>query len=186
MRREFRGRIAALIILLTSSCGMRDEPPAATNDNHLSTQTAQLSPASMQRNPAMSIPSASRPAPPVVAPIELDGVRYQQDNESRKHGGDQSVGYLVAIDIQSGGRLWMQKIYEYNETPTPGAPSPMGLYFKSMKLDATRGAILIENESGGGYELNIKTRAVTLKYAPASRPSQNNYSDLPLPPPRKP
>lgn len=132
------------------------------------------------------MPSASRPAPPIVPPIEFNGVRYQQDNESRKHGGDQSVGYLVAIDIHSGERLWMQKVYEYNETPTPGAPPPMGLYFKSMKLDAARGAIVVENESGTVYEVDIKTHAIALKYSPGSQASPNNYADLPLPPPRVP
>lgn len=101
-------------------------------------------------------PSASRKAPPQVEPVVHAGVRYEQDMQSGKHGGDQPGGYLVAIDPASGERLWMLKVYE---VPTQSdAPFQPGRYFRSMKLAADGAHLEIENEVGGKYLVDLAGR----------------------------
>jgi hypothetical protein len=66
-----------------------------------------------------------------VAPVEIDGIRYEQDTESYRHGGDQPGGYLVAIDPKTGNRLWMLKVYPVEDHRAAGVTGG-GLYFSSM------------------------------------------------------
>lgn len=76
-------------------------------------------------------PKASRPSAPFVEPGEIDGTRYQQDTESYRYGGDQPGGYLVAIDANSGARLWMLKVYSVEDHRAAGVTAG-GRYFSSM------------------------------------------------------
>ncbi len=117
-------------------------------------------------------PQASRPAPPDVAPIEIKGVRYQQDMQSYDHGGDQPGGYLCAIDIKTGQRLWMLKVYEVQDH-SPSGVDTIGLYFKSMKQVPGRDELEVENESGSRFVVDVVKRTST----PVSKPRSN-----PLPP----
>jgi hypothetical protein len=114
-------------------------------------------PSSIEENTVMSEPpSASRKAPPHVEPVVHAGVRYEQDMQSGKHGGDQPGGYLVAIDPASGERLWMLKVYE---VPTQAdAPFQPGRYFRSMRLAADGAHLEIENEAGGRYLVDLAAR----------------------------
>lgn len=103
------------------------------------------------------MPSPSRPSPPVVSPIVHNGVRYEQDMQSYRHGGTQSGGYLVAINQASGERLWMLKVYEIPSQDGAGVSTP-GRYFKSMRLLPDGAHIEIESEVGGKYVVDIRER----------------------------
>ncbi|MBF6649852.1 PQQ-binding-like beta-propeller repeat protein [Methylobacter sp. BlB1] len=98
--------------------------------------------------------SNSRPAPPVVAPIERNGIRYEQDMQSYDHGGDQPGGYLTAIDVKTGERLWMVKVYEVSDQSESGVDS-IGIYFKSMALIPGRDALEIEDETGRRFIFDL-------------------------------
>lgn len=102
-------------------------------------------------------PGASRPAPPVVEPVLIDGVRYQQDTEALSHGGDQRGGYLVAVDSASGARLWMLKVYLVPSAPTPALPS-FGRHFRRMTVLPGGKTLEIENEVGGVYRVDLGAR----------------------------
>lgn len=104
-------------------------------------------------------PKASRPSAPVVAPVEINGVRYQQDTESSRHGGDQPGGYLVAIDIQTGARLWMLKVYEVEDHRASGVTGG-GRYFQSLTVLPDESSLEIVNEAGGRYKVDIVKRTV--------------------------
>jgi hypothetical protein len=92
--------------------------------------------------------SGSRLAPPVVAPIERNGIRYEQEMQSYDHGGDQPGGYLTAMDVKTGERLWMLKVYEVLDQSESGVDS-IGIYFKSMALIPERDALEIEEDETG-------------------------------------
>jgi hypothetical protein len=96
----------------------------------------------------------SRPSPPDVPPIEHVGVRYEQDRYDTR-SGDQLGGYLAAIDAKTGTRLWRIKVYDV--TQTPGSPGEMALYFRSMHLDEQHTGLLIENEAGSTYRVDLAT-----------------------------
>jgi hypothetical protein len=113
------------------------------------------------------MPSPSRPSAPVVAPILYKGVRYEQDMQSYSHGGTQSGGYLVAVDPQSGERLWMLKVYEVPSQDAAGVSTP-GRYFRSMRLLPEKGEIEVENEVGGKYIIDLNSRTSTWISGPDS------------------
>lgn len=99
-------------------------------------------------------PSASRPSAPEVPPVVHDGVRYEQDRYDDR-AGDQRGGYLAAVDVATGQRLWRVKVYAIAPQP-PGAPT-LAMYFRSMRLDPGCKALVIENEAGGVYRVDLAT-----------------------------
>lgn len=101
-------------------------------------------------------PSASRPSAPVVQPIEHDGVRYRED-ETDERNGDQDGGYLAAFDIATGNRLWRLKVYPVSRGGPPGAPKG-SIHFRAMTLEQGGTVLRIENEAGGIYQVELKSR----------------------------
>lgn len=115
-------------------------------------------------------PQRSRPAPPFVAPIEYKGIRYEQDSQSTKFGGDASTGYLVAIEPATNARLWMLKVYA-PFSKAPNAPTGGGsVYFGSMVLGANENELIIETEFGTRYLVNLTMRTSTLIFKPDQHP----------------
>lgn len=113
-----------------------------------------------------TMPNSRRPAPPEVEPIEHKGVRYEQDMHSSRYGGTQPGGYLVAIDPETGARLWMLKVYEI---PTQAdAPFQPGRYFRNMHLLPDSDEIEIESEVGGKYLIDLSKRTSTWLSGPDS------------------
>lgn len=102
-------------------------------------------------------PKTSRPSAPVVEPVEIDGIRYQQDTESFRHGADQPGGYLVAIDLKTGDRLWMLKVYPVQDHRAAGVTGG-GLYFRSMAVVPGEKVLEIVNEAGGRHRVNVTQR----------------------------
>lgn len=101
-------------------------------------------------------PSASRPSSPEVPPVVLDGVRYEQDRYDDR-AGDQHGGYLAALDAATGECLWRVKVYTLAPQP-PNAPA-LAMYFRSMRLSPDGKALVIENEAGGVYRVDLATHA---------------------------
>ena len=115
-------------------------------------------------------PGSSRPPPPRVDPVEYQGIRYEQDMEAARHGGDQPGGYLVAIDPASGARVWMLKVYTVPEPTRAGLPR-MGRYFKRMALLPGSEELEIENEVGGVYRVDLASRKSRWVSGPDSKPN---------------
>ena len=99
--------------------------------------------------------------------IEHKGLRYQQDFQALRHGGDQRGGYLVAVDPKTGDRLWMLKVYPVADHSAAGVESP-GIHFRSMQLVAGREELEIENEVGGRYLVDLNKRSATWVSGPES------------------
>ena len=104
-----------------------------------------------------------------MLPVEHNGVRYQQDMQAFRHGGNQRGGYLVAVDPASGERLWMLKVYEVPDHSAAGVESP-GRYFRRMALLDGGAALEIENEVGGIYRVDLGARTSTWVSGPDSKP----------------
>ncbi len=111
-----------------------------------------------QEKPAMTPPSASRPAPPVVAPVELDGVRYLEDMIDERDG-DQAGGYLAAIKIGSGEKLWRLKVYDVPDYRAEGI-SGNSRHFSELQPDDGGAALIVTNEAGGRYRVDLAARTV--------------------------
>lgn len=95
---------------------------------------------------------------------------------SYDHGGDQPGGYLCAVDIATGQRLWMLKVYEVQDH-SPFGVDVIGLYFKTMKQVPGRGELEIENESGSRFLVDVEQRTSTL----ISKPRANQLPPIKIP-----
>lgn len=106
------------------------------------------------------LPDASRVPPPDVPPVEHKGIRYAQEMQGLDHGFDQATGYLVAYDAKTNEQLWAVKVYEVETVPGL-EPDVQWIYFKSMSLVPGRDELLIENEVGGRYLIDLEKRSST-------------------------
>lgn len=100
-----------------------------------------------------------RIAPPVVEPVERDGVRYEQAADGRDFGADTADGVLVATEIASGRRLWVLTVYR-----TPIEPKleldVQWRFFVSMAFDPD-GRLRITNEADRSFLVDVRSREVT-------------------------
>ncbi|WP_293371879.1 hypothetical protein [Nevskia sp.] len=107
----------------------------------------------------MSIPpAASRPPAPTIVPVEHDGIRYEQGKTDERRG-DQAGGYLTAFNAQNGMQLWRVKVYEVADHRAAGVSSG-AIHFRTMMLSGDYSAILIENEVGSRFSVDLTSRRV--------------------------
>jgi hypothetical protein len=125
-------------------------------------------------------PDSSRPPPPVVVPLEHDGIRYAPDDHPPVGSGSRQGGYLAAFDAKTGVKLWSALVYDIQEDPF--APIQPGRHFKSLSLLPGATGIDVEDEYGVHYAFDFATRTAqrtspvaTLRDMPIKRP-------LPVPP----
>lgn len=111
--------------------------------------------------PAVPFPSVQpkRPAPPKVAPVTFEGIRYEQASSSDIKNGDQRTGYLAAYKADTNERLWVVKVYDLKTIPHLER-DVQEIYFKKMEVSPKTREIIVENEGGGRYAVNVDTRAV--------------------------
>jgi hypothetical protein len=127
-----------------------------------------------------TFPDASRPPPPVVAPLEHDGIRYAPDEHASAGAGSGQGAYLAAVDASTGAKLWSALVYEIEEDPF--APIQPGRYFKSLTLLPDATGIDVEDKYGPHYAFDFATRTaqrITPMAAPRDMPTKR---PLPVPP----
>lgn len=164
-RRATLTALATVGALLAAACGERPAPPAAAP----APASAAVAAAAPVPPPAASAAvadaavapagQADRLAPPVVPPVERDGVRYTQAESGRDVGLDQVGGVLVATEIASGKRLWVLAVYPNPVDPAKEADAQW-IFFKSMAFGAD-GRLRIVNEADAGFSVDLATRSVT-------------------------
>jgi len=104
-------------------------------------------------------PRLSRIPAPQVAPIEIDGVRYEQVRNGLLAGLDQMGGWLAAVEVASGKQLWVLKVYDNRRDPTLEGDA-QDVFFRSMTRQAD-GSLLIENERRGRFVVDPAARTVS-------------------------
>ena len=127
-------------------------------------------------------PQASRPAPAEIAPIEHNGIRYIQDTVNQSDG-DQNGGYLAAIDIETGNKLWRIAVYEVPDYSAEHLEND-GLYFRSMQLVPGQNQLEIVNESGTRYLVDVDARSST--YVDGPPPESMQEPEAPAKPKPRP
>lgn len=169
-------RIAVIAALWVAAAGTFATGSAARTNNHPN-DAARPAAVPAQENQTMpATPQSSRPAPPDVAPVEYKGIRYQQDMASYAHGGDQPGGYLAAIDVKTGERLWLLKVYELQDHSAAGVDN-IGVYFRTMELVPGRDELAIENEVGGRFVVDLARRTAT----PVAQPVPTSLPPIKIP-----
>lgn len=119
----------------------------------------------------MSSPlSSSRKAPPMVPPIERDGVRYEQDVERQRRDDASRGGSLLAIDAATGHKLWEARLYDNPYVPKVPPGNPV-IWFTRMAFVDRADAVEIETVGGNRYQVDLHTHEVKkTASAPPSAP----------------
>ena len=100
-----------------------------------------------------------RAAPEPVAPVTFEGRRYETIDFGKARGLDQNGGYVAAIDEASGRELWVQRVYRVRyDRRLEG--DKQDVFITGLTLLPEARALVIENERGARYRLDLRTRKV--------------------------
>ena len=123
-------------------------------------EDSKMTPDHAADKPPLPQVAAKRRAPPEVAAVTLDGVRYEQAVLARgEAGGGQRTGYLAACKGASGERLWRVRVYELQADPRLEG-DVQDVFFSSMTASPDGHGLLIANERGDRFAVDVRTRAV--------------------------
>lgn len=105
---------------------------------------------------------AKRSAPKPVPPISYQGVVYSVIHWGFMVGTKQNGGYLRATEEKTGKVLWT--IHVYKTANDVSRESDVGdVFITKTTLDKTRQVLLVENEKGEHFEVNLNTQEVIKK-----------------------
>ncbi|MEN8741690.1 MAG: hypothetical protein ABF308_18220 [Phaeobacter gallaeciensis] len=115
--------------------------------------------------------------PADVAPVTLDGVRYEAIHWGKQRGLGQNGGFVAAYDVASGDELWVQRIYEivYGNK----SPQKYDIFIRDMIPIDGGAALRIIDGTGRVFRLMLNNRDVLLVAEPVTAPTKPS----PLKPP---
>ncbi|MEN9868967.1 MAG: hypothetical protein RL748_4557 [Pseudomonadota bacterium] len=131
-------------------------------------------------------------SPPKIAPLEYQGIRYQQDRESKFDGREFAATYLSAIDITTNKQLWVIKVRDCLKYP-PGGPGDIALIdISKITPGPNEHELTIETVTATRHVIDLQTRIVTLIYDPdwfvkprVETPIDESQPPMPPPWPRR-
>lgn len=108
----------------------------------------------------LGMPMGKRLGPDDVPPVTIGDARFEVIHWGRERGLGQNGGYIAAYDVQSGGELWILKVYhiEYDEKMESDVQD---VFIESMEEDAGSGNLNITDEGGKEYIVNIVKQTTT-------------------------
>src|SRR5688572_20930626 len=109
--------------------------------------------------PGEAAVSKKRLAPEPVEAVSFEGRRYEALNFGKSRGLGQNGGHVVAIDEATGRELWVQRIYRIRYDRRLEADK-QDVFITGLTLLQAAHALMIENERGARYRLNLRTRQV--------------------------
>lgn len=95
-----------------------------------------------------------RRAPPEVLPVVVDGMRYEAPLLGQPYGYAQDGGIVVARRADTGALDWTRRIYGVvRDAAMEG--DKQDVFIERMTLSPDRRRLLIVNEHGRMFELNL-------------------------------
>ena len=92
------------------------------------------------------------PAPPQIAAVTNNGVRYVVPNDKGLRA------YVEAWDVQTGKNLWAKTVIRHYYIPPFGTECMHHEFLKSMVLQ--NDTLILTSDCGRTYSLDTRTRAV--------------------------
>jgi hypothetical protein len=86
------------------------------------------------------------------------GVRYEPESPSASRAGGDRTAHLVAIDVASGEWLW--RLPMWTVVDDPAAPPHPGRYFGSIGPGPLGHELLVRDEYGASFSVDLATQAV--------------------------
>jgi len=105
-------------------------------------------------------PSKKRAPPPPPPSVKLKGVRYKAVTDGMARGLGQNGGWLAAADRASGQEIWRLKVYAPPVDPGKEA-DVQDIYIARLKLVDHASALMVTDERGSRYRVDLKTLVVT-------------------------
>jgi hypothetical protein len=102
-------------------------------------------------------PAKKRGPPPAAPSVSASGVRYVAVTWGLQRGLDQNGGYVAATDEKTGRELWVAKVYATPRDPNM-EDDKQDLFIKRLKVVDKGRALLVTDERGGRYRLDLATR----------------------------
>lgn len=102
-----------------------------------------------------------RSGPEPVAPVRIGNTRYESLPFGKARGLEQNGGYIVAYDEGSGRELWTLKVYNVTYDPDM-EDDKQDVFITALTFDKSRHRLLIENEEGNRFAVDLVSRAVSL------------------------
>ncbi|WP_439524868.1 hypothetical protein [Marivita sp.] len=108
--------------------------------------------------------------PADVAPVTLDGVRYEALHWGKQRGLGQNGGFVAAYDAESGEELWVERIYEivYGDK----SPQKYDIFIRDLTPIDNGTALRITDGTGRVFRLILSTRDVLLVAEPVTSPTK--------------
>lgn len=103
---------------------------------------------------------AKRAAPAHVAPVEHDGVRYVVKHWASESGLAHNGGFVEAQDVASGRKLWGVEVYSVTYDPSRER-DVQDVFIVSLRLDAAGRRLVVQDERGETYWVDLASHAVT-------------------------
>jgi hypothetical protein len=104
---------------------------------------------------------------PVVKPVVVKGVRYEQMRRAKDHGFTQSGGVIAAVEDKTDKILWCVQLYK-TEYDAAQEQDVQEVYVKELALDESGHALLATDERQRVWSIDLSTHVVTLSGAAAS------------------
>ncbi len=94
-----------------------------------------------------------------VSAVTVEHIRYEVVGGTRSRGFKQNGGVIAAIEIASGKELWTQLVYTtvYDDREESDVQD---VFITAMQLSPDGCALLITNEAGRHFMLNLADRIV--------------------------
>jgi hypothetical protein len=102
---------------------------------------------------------AKRAAPADVPPVVIGDVRIEALHWGRAEGLPHNGGYIAAFDSASGRKLWKLKVY--GVAYQRGRETDVQDVFIRSMTETAPGQLLIIDEKGRRYRVDVKARTVT-------------------------
>jgi hypothetical protein len=104
-------------------------------------------------NDSLPGPSGSRGPPPVVRPVELNGIRFEQALSGLPLDATDVSGWMRATQIASGEQVWLQQVYT---NPVTDPDQPAGgrsiVYMRRLEVDGK--GLLVEDLRGRRFHVD--------------------------------
>lgn len=97
-----------------------------------------------------------RAASAEVAPVVLNGVRYQPQHWGAVAGQRENGGFVSAVDVATGRELWTATIYQTRRTDEIEGDK-QDVFITQLKALPGGQRLMIENEQGARYVLDLAT-----------------------------
>jgi len=106
-----------------------------------------------------SMAHAKRLAPKEVPPVVHDGIQYVVIHFGAFNKTGQNGGYIEARDAKTKKKIWGLQVYE-TEYDKNLEGDVQDVFITSLKIDKDKKILIVENESGKVYHVDIVQQKV--------------------------